>query len=475
MRSPARLSALVFACVVSLAASVEAADRVRPNILFIMTDDQRPDTIHALGNPVIETPNLDRLVESGTVFRRAISPNPICVCARAELLSGLNSFHNGIAATGKLDRNVRTIAQLLADAGYRTIYSGKWHTAGRPSDRGYQQTAGLMMGGGPKQCDYEHDFAGRPVTGYRSWVFQTEDGRKFPERGVGLTPRTNALITDDAIAALEHGSRKPFFLHVNFTGPHDPLLLPDDGARRYDAAKIPLPANFLTEHPFDYGNLRGRDEQLWPWPRTSEMVRQELAAYYSIISHLDAQIGRLLAAVDRIGQRQNTIVIFTSDQGLGIGSHGIRGKQNMYDHTIHTPLVIAGPGIPAGRRIDAQVYLRDLFPTICDFAGAPVPKGLDAHSLLPLIAGTASELYPEVFTYFTDTERAVRTDRWKLIEYPKAGRRQLFDLAADPNELNDLSDEPDRAGLVHDLHARLVALERAAGDPLVTDKAGQAR
>src|SRR5262245_42221834 len=132
--------------------------------------------------------------------------------------------------------------------------------------------------------------------GYRGWVFQTDDGKLFPEQGVGLTPDISRRFADAAITFLKRKPSRPLFLHVNFTAPHDPLLLPPDHEKAYDPERLPLPANFLPRHPFDHGNLTGRDEQLWPSPRTESDARAELAAYYAVISHLDEQVGRVLAA-----------------------------------------------------------------------------------------------------------------------------------------------------------------------------------
>lgn len=441
--------------------------RRTPNILFLLTDDQRPDTIAALGNAHIRTPHLDTLVRTGTAFTRAVCANPLCVPSRAEILTGCSGFRNGVLPdfSNRLDPKLPLWPEVLRDAGYHTWYVGKWHTAGRPSTRGYEESLGLFAGGKtspPRQVDHR----GREVTGYRGWVFQTDDGKLFPEQGVGLTPDISRRFADAAIAFLNRKPSKPFFLHVNFTAPHDPLLLPPGYEKAYDPARLPLPANFLPRHPFDHGNLTGRDEQLWPFPRTEGDVRAELAAYYAVISHLDEQIGRILEALRATGQAENTVVIFASDHGLAIGSHGLRGKQNMYEHTIGVPLVLRGPGIPKGKRCAAQVYLRDLFPTACDLAGVKVPVAVEGRSLVPLLRGERAALYPAVFGYFKDVQRMVRTERWKLIAYPQAKRQQLFDLANDPHELHDLADDPRRRAVLADLRARLAAWQKEVGDPL---------
>jgi arylsulfatase A-like enzyme len=288
-------------------------------------------------------------------------------------------------------------------------------------------------------------------------VFQTDAGKLLREKGVGLTPNISQQFADAAIGFIRRKPPGPFFLHVNFAAPHDPLLMPPGYEARYKPKNTPLPANFLPEHPFDTGYLRTRDELLFSWPRTPDAVRDELAMYYLVISHMDAQIGRILAALKATGQAARTIVIFSSDQGVAIGSHGLRGKQNMYEHTIGVPLIIAGPGIPRGIRCNAQCYLRDLYPTACDLADIDVPQRVQGRSLVPLLRGEAAAIYPCAFAAFGKAQRMIRTDRWKLIQYPKIDRFQLFDLSADPREINDLANSSRHAEVLADLRSKLEA------------------
>jgi arylsulfatase A-like enzyme len=438
-----------------------------PNVLLIVSDDQRPDTIQALGNPRIRTPNLDRLVASGTTFARAVSPNPHCVTSRAEILSGCSGFRNGVLppASDRLDPGLVLWPEAMRRGGYRTWYVGKWHTEGRPTTRGYDASRGLFGMGGPTDAPGV-DSLGRPVTGYVGWAFQSDEGAIDLGRGVGLTADTSAQIADAAIDLIRGGCDRPFFLHVNFTAPHDPLIAPHP-AFRYDPGVLPLPEDYLPEHPFDHGVADGRDELLWPRPRTPEIVRAELALYYAVISDLDAQVGRILAALDAAGRAGDTIVIFTSDHGLAIGSHGLRGKQNMYEHTVGVPLVIAGPGVPKGGRRRAQVYLRDLYPTVCELAGVAAPEGIDGASMARVLRGGEDRGHATIFGHYTDVQRMIRTDRWKLIRYPRIGREQLFDLAADPHETNDLAADPAHVGTLRALRADLEAHQKRLGDPLL--------
>jgi arylsulfatase A-like enzyme len=441
---------------------VDVLSAERPNILLLVADDQRPDTIATLGNPRIHTPHLDELVRRGTAFTRPTCAHPLCYPSRAELLTGCTGFRNGTFSELKLNPGVPLWPQTMKDAGYRACYVGKWHTAGRPSKIGYDECDGLYGSGRPVAENYV-DFRGRPATGYGGWQFQTDAGQRFPEKGLGLTPNISSEFADAAIRLIQTRDQRPFFIHVNFTAPHDPRIWPPGYEKKYEPSKLPLPANFQPEHPFDHGNARGRDELLLPFPRTEDDVRQELACYYAVISHMDEQIGRILKALDDSGQRDNTIIIFTADHGLAIGSHGLVGKQNMYEHTINVPLIIAGPGIPAGQRRAAQCHLRDLCPTICDLAGITAPQ-VDGQSLVPILRSEKHEIYPFIVGYFQDSQRMIREGDWKLAWYPKINRWQLFNLADDPNELRDRIGESAQAERITDLRRKLVTWLNDHGD-----------
>jgi len=217
------------------------------------------------------------------------------------------------------------------------------------------------------------------------------------------------------------------------------LIYPPGYKGKYKPEDLKLPDNFLPRHPFDHGNFEGRDERLLPWPRTKKDVLDELAVYYAVIDHIDKQVGRIIGQLRSDGRLKNTYVIFTSDHGLALGSHGLMGKQNMYEHTIRVPLVIAGPDIPMDKRTGALCYLRDLYPTICELVGIPTPKSVDGHSLLPVISGKKEAVHEEIYGYFRDKQRMVRNKRFKLIHYPHLERYQLFDLVSDPGELRDIS------------------------------------
>ncbi len=430
-----------------------------PNILFLFSDDQRHDTIHALGNGAIRTPHLDRLVESGLAFTHAhimgAMQGAVCVPSRAMLLTGRSLFRCVAPLSGSAIPPSHTLLpEALRAAGYSTIGLGKWHNDRPAFARAFDQGGPIFFGG---MSDHRrialHDFD--PSGRYTK-----------PHQYIGAGWDT-ALFADAAIRFLRQArADQPFFLYAAFTSPHDPRTPPPEFAARCDAEKIPLPPNFLPEHPFDNGELTVRDERLLPWPRTPAAVRGEIALYYGMIEHLDAEIGRVLRALEETGLADKTLVVFAGDNGLAVGQHGLLGKQNLYDHSLRVPLILRGPGLPKGRKIDALCYLLDVYPTLCELAGAPTPEGLEGRSLVPVVRGEKRQVRDSLFAAYRHVQRMVRDERWKLISYPQAGRLQLFDLRDDPWERRDLSGDPAHAGRLAALQERLRVWQRETGDPL---------
>jgi arylsulfatase A-like enzyme len=438
-----------------------------PNIVFILADDMRPDALGILGHPVVKTPHLDALAKEGTLFTRAMVGYPICHVSRAEMFTGCCAFRTGVQYRGKaIDPSLALWSDTLRRGGYHTWFSGKWHNDGQPKQRGFELTASLYSSGGSKPGHELPDYAGRPATGYTGWAFKTDDGVVEQERDTGLTPDTDRFITDGAISLIRRKPSGPFFLQVSMTGPHDPRLWPRGYEHRYDPATIPLPKNFAPQHPFDHGNAGGRDEVLLKLPRDPDEVRAELAAYYAVITSLDEQVGRIITALREAQAWNNTILIFTSDHGLALGSHGLTGKQNMYEHTVGVPLLMHGPGIAKGQRISAQCYLRDLFPTTCDFAGIAIPLSVESHSLAPLLRGESRAIYDQVVSCFTDTQRMLRDEKFKLIWYPKLNRYQLFNIVEDADEVHDLIADQSQAARIASMKQKLEQWLKANGDPL---------
>jgi arylsulfatase A-like enzyme len=281
-------------------------------------------------------------------------------------------------------------------------------------------------------------------------------------------PHVGATTSEQAADAVIGFLRKqtgdqPLFIYFAPSVPHDPRVAPERFMERYDPARIALPRNFMPRHPFDNGALEVRDEKLAAIPRSPDEMRRHIADYYATITCLDHHIGRILEALAATGCAGNTIVAFTSDQGLAVGGrHGLMGKQNLYEH-FKSPLIVAGPGIPQGRS-EALVYLFDLFPTLCDLAGAATPREVDGMSLVPIIQGRQPRVREFLFAAYHDCQRMVRDARWKLIWYPKIDRYQLFDLARDPWELEDLSGRSEQRAKVDELKTLLVKEQASFGD-----------
>jgi arylsulfatase A-like enzyme len=290
------------------------------------------------------------------------------------------------------------------------------------------------------------------------------------DRGSGQHGRSAA---NRAIEFLKNtwDREKPLFMYLGFEGPHDPRVADKEWMDLYDRDAIPLPANYQPIHPIDNDELLVRDERLAPWPRTEDEVRRHLHEYYACISSIDHQIGRILETLRALGEYENTIIVFSSDHGLAIGSHGLFGKQNLYEHSMRSPLIFAGPGIPHGRS-EALVYLFDIFPTVGELAGTETPKGLDGKSLAPVIRGQQPSVRETVFLAYMKGQRAVRRGDWKLIRYPQVNYTQLYNLKDDPHELNDLAADPAHAGNVSMMLDLLEQEQQRYGDtlPLTSEK-----
>ena len=443
----------------------------RPNFLFLFTDDQTFRSIGCLNNPEVKTPNIDKLVARGTTFTHAFNQGSwtgaVCVASRAMLNTGLNLVH-----AQKRIESTPLWGETLGQAGYSTFFTGKWHNGNRTLQKSFK-TIGDTGGGMFVSTPTSGSAYRRPAPGNKWSPSDTSlKGHWRPAKGGGVV-HSSKLWADNAISFLKNkaaGSDKPFFMYVAFHAPHDPRQSPKQYVDMYPPDKVEVPPNYLPEHPFDQGDHKLRDEVLAPFPRTKHAVQVHRQEYYAIITHADAQIGRILKALDESGKADDTIIIFSADHGLAVGQHGLMGKQNQYNHSVRLPMVFAGPGIEKGRKIDAMVYLHSLFPTTCELAGVPVPRQVESGSLVGLLKGRQADIHDAIYGGYKSLQRMVRTKDYKLIIYPAAGKTQLFDIRNDPWELKNLAGNAKYAPRIAELKQRLKQLQKEVGDGLDLDK-----
>jgi arylsulfatase A-like enzyme len=448
----------LIACIACSGLVPARAEPHRAHVLVLISDDHMLDALACAGNPAIQTPQLDRLAADGVRFTRCFSPNPICTPSRACILTGQDSWTNGCIFFGEPIRESSPLwPRLLSQAGYETFFTGKWHNDGQPSERGFTGGDAIFVGG-------MYDHARLPVIHYGQPKKTRQPAEKF----------SSELFVDAAIRFLDRrNADKPFGICVAFTAPHDPWTPPGEYATMYAPEAMPVRANFMPRPPFkmhpSFPTLR--DQGQLPFPRTEADVRRALTQYYGMITHMDAQIGRLLDKLDQARLSDDTLVIFVGDQGYSMGSHGFVGKQTMYEEGITTPLVVYHPRLKRARPTnDALVSLVDLLPTICEAAGVAVPGTVEGRSLLGLYQGKVEAIRDHVFASFHSptghhmSTRCIRTQRYKLIQHLLTDEVELFDLKSDPLELHNLAGEAEYAGVQRELNDKLMAWRKTAKD-----------
>jgi choline-sulfatase len=458
------------AAAIPAAAGQIAGQAARPNILILIADDWTFRGVRGLGNAEIETPAIDGLMRRGCTFTHCFHQGSwsgaVCVPSRTMLNSGLTAFR-----AQKEFEQTPLWGQTFGDAGYDTTIVGKWHLSKTGIERSFREQGPVHMGGmfesGPEA--YNRPSPGNSWTPYDTslkgqWLRTREWGR--PD-GPDEVRHAAAVFADATIERLQRAAARtnPFFLYVGFTSPHDPRQSPREFVERYPQERVAVPPSYLAEHPFDQGDARVRDEVLAPFPRTREAVRLHRAEYYAHITYLDRQVGRILDALERTGQASNTVVVLTSDHGLAVGEHGLMGKQNLYEHSVRVPYVIAGPRVPKGKRIDSLVYQHSTFATTCELAGVAAPRTVEFPSLVKTMGG-GNGPHDAVFCWYRNFQRSVRTREHKLIVYPQAGVTQLFDLRKDPWETTNVAGDARYAATRGALLARMRKFQAELGDGL---------
>ncbi len=440
----------------------------RPNILFMIADDHRHSALGALGVEAVSTPVFDQLIADGTCFTQAhimgSTSGAVCMPSRGMLLSGRGLFHT----PDPLPDDAPLLPELLRQHGYATFGTGKWHNRRGSYARCFERSGKVFFGG-------MNDQFAMPVNDF------DPEGKYPPEEtylaeGFATTVFCDEMI--DFLNARSPADEQPFFAYIAFTSPHDPRTPPAPYDQMYDPAEIQLPPNYMPEHHFDIGVREIRDEVLAGYPRGEDEIRRHIADYYGMISQMDMDIGRVLETLEARGLRENTIVVYTSDHGLGVGQHGLMGKQNLYDHSMRIPLILRGPGIPAGQRSDAMLYLLDMYPTLLERAGVAPPVTSAGQSLNPVLDGGAGR--ERIFSAYQGVfgppgerpcQRSLKRGRHKLIQTVAAGVEtwQLFDLEADPWETRDLIADESSAALIESLREDLRREQALHDDPALAD------
>lgn len=438
------------------------ATRAKPNFVILLADDLRADAIHFFDNPDVKTPNIDKLAQEGFSFNRAYIMGSlvpaVCKPSRAMLLTGKSLFK--VSGNKRELNNSFLFPELLKNAGYKTFITGKWHNNPQWIPRAFSDGKNIFIGG---------------MSSHTNILLSDFDPEgKFPQaKRRAVKAFSSDIFADTAIEFLKsHKKDTPFLLYVAFTAPHDPRTPPEEFRKLYAPSKLRLPPNFMPQHPFNNGEMNVRDEKLAPFPRSPDVIRSHLADYFGMVSHLDACVGRILSALESAGLSDNTYIIFASDNGLALGSHGLLGKQNLYEHSVRVPLIIKGVDIPKGKSSNAMCYLFDLFPTICQLAKIEIPQSVEGISLINLIKGNSSALRDYIFCAYANVQRSITDGHWKLIRYTHINKTQLFDLSSDPYEINDLAGNTQYQDVIQKLMSELSKSQENYGDnlPLTTNK-----
>jgi arylsulfatase A-like enzyme len=464
------MAALAFGLVLPTGAMGEPP--ALPNIVFILADDHNQESISAYQgrySEIAPTPNIDRLAAEGMTFHHMTAVNSICGPSRAALISGKHSHLNGVLRNKDVfDGSQQTFPKLLQAAGYQTALIGKWHLISQPTGFDYYSVL-------PGQGRY-HD----PL------FKRTGEPWKNGKRGGTVVPGyCTDVITDQAVDWLANRNpSKPFFLMVHHKaphGPHDPAprhkdlftdvtipapdnLLDDYEGRAIQPVSNNLRNNRLLQRAFkEYKEHDAIVQRLGREEGTKHMYQVYMKGYLRLIATLDENIGRLLDYLDRAGLRENTIVVFTSDNGYFNGEHGFYNKMWMYEESLHLPLLVRYPGVvSAGSECRQLAGILDFAPTFLELAGAPVPADLQGTSLMPLLRGKDQPIHDALYyryygAFDVPEQIGIRTTTHKLVFYPdlKENNRELFDLRKDPAEMNNLCNQPEQQEQVKALTRQL--------------------
>jgi arylsulfatase A-like enzyme len=512
------VTTLVIASVLGMSAAKTAAEAPSPpNILFIMSDDHAERAISAYGSDLVQTPNIDRIAREGVLFRSAFVTNSICAPSRAVFLTGKYSHRNGLRDNrDEFDGSQVTFPKLLQKAGYQTAIVGKWHLKTAPTGFDHWR---ILIGQGEyyapvflengEEARYEGyvtdlitDFALEYLEGrdrsrpfllvynhkapHRNWMPHVKHLDLYDDRDLPL-PETFWDDYEGRPAAAEADMRiANMYLSMDMklhedaygeeTGTGGQASFPAAEAWKRSYARLSLEEKEAWDAHYDPIGEAFREDRPSGKALTEWKYQRYMKDYLRCIVSVDENVGRVLDYLDRHGLAENTLVVYTSDQGFYLGEHGWYDKRFMYEESLSMPLLVRYPAaVPAGRVSDALVLNLDFAPTLLDYAGVAVPSGMQGRSLRALLDGPPptdwrQAIYYHYYEYphgwhHVRTHYGVRTDRYKLIRfYGDESFWELYDLATDPHELHNVYDRPGYETVQRNLHRRLEALRRDLGD-----------
>lgn len=436
------------------------------NVLLILADQFRFDALGCAGNPVVRTPNLDRLAEEGIRFTQAYTEVPVCVAARVGLMTGQYSHRLGtIDNNGVSLESQSTLPRLLREQGRATMAIGKMHFFPRRNHLGFDR---MLLSEGIVAHPWDDDYAlfmqrqgypvlremhgpGHPnVDGSSIYSTYYKPGTlPYPEE-VSAT----AWVADRTTEFIEANRDRPFFCFSSFIKPHPPLLPPEPYDQMYDSAAVDLPPGWDTPDPFD-PLLTAQSRFKGVINPIEAEVRRMRGHYYGLVSQIDHHVGRILDTLDRTGLRERTVVVFSADHGELLGDHGQWGKRSFYEGAAKVPFLVSCPGrFPTGRTVDKLIGLTDVLPTFVELAGGTTPPAVSGRSLVRLLEDGDAPWRGTLFGEYggfkgivqmgdlrASARFMVRWGQWKYVYYVNGGREQLFYLREDPQELHNMAEE----------------------------------
>lgn len=450
-----------------------------PNILFLMADQFRGDCLGISGNPVIQTPNLDRIGREGACFGRAYSSTPTCTPARAALLTGQSPWAHGMLGYSKVAESYPVeMPQLLRDAGYYTLGLGKMHWTPQRNLHGFHKTI-LDESSRAETVDFRSD--------YRAW-FASEAPTLDPDAtGIGFNDYRSApyilpeelhptrWLGDVAVNFLNsYQETSPFFLKVSFPRPHSPYDPPQRWMEYYKDAK--LPKAHIGDWAERYRERSDDSNNIWHGDMGEEQVRRSRQGYYGSISFVDEQVGRILESLEKRGWLENTLILFTADHGDMTGDHHLWRKSYAYEASANIPMLLRWPeglGGKRGQHLTQPVELRDVLPTFLDAADAPVPEAVEGASMLNLVRGNTYgwrdyiDLEHDVCYDVKNHWTALTDGKQKYIFHAFDGEEQFFDLESDPGEEKDLAGDPAHTQTLQLWRSRMIAHLEPRGEEWV--------